>query len=65
MRVFIFIRFVNILCVVINGVFKYGFYEVGDWIRKEVLVLKWNVVYVNGEWCLIDLFWVYIFIFYV
>ncbi|XP_061166103.1 uncharacterized protein LOC133175027 [Saccostrea echinata] len=47
----------NIPCVVINGVSKHGFYEVGDEIRKEVLASKWNAVFVNGEWRLIDPFW--------
>lgn len=50
-------RSANIPCVVINGVSKHGFYEVGDQIRKEVLASKWNAVYVNGEWRLIDPFW--------
>jgi hypothetical protein len=50
-------RSANIPCVVINGVSKHGFYEVGDEIRKETLASKWNAVFVNGEWRLIDPFW--------
>lgn len=50
-------RSANIPCVVINGVSKHGFYEVGDEIRKETLASKWNAVFLNGEWRLIDPFW--------
>ncbi|KAK3091800.1 hypothetical protein FSP39_022723 [Pinctada imbricata] len=47
----------NIPCVVINGMTKHGFYEVGDDLNRDALLSKWNAVYINGEWWLIDPHW--------
>ena len=53
---FIF-RSANIPCVVINGMSKHGYYEVGDDLNRDALLSKWNAVYVNGEWRLVDPHW--------
>lgn len=47
----------NIPCVIINGVTKHGMYELGDKVDRESLHSRWNAVFINGEWRLLDVFW--------
>lgn len=48
----------GVFCVIINGMIKSVVYEVGGKVNWENMGVQWNVVFLKGEWCFIDVFWV-------